>query len=124
MRRVLLVDDEVAILESTSLLLTGLGFEVRGLEDHRRVREVMHAFRPDVVLHDVRMTGLDWPSHVAALRSDPVLASVPIVLFSASLDLAPFAAGLGIPHLLEKPATPDALVGALERAVTGRARSA
>lgn len=61
-RRVLVVDDNEAFLESVSLIVEKLGHEVRTANDGRRAVEVASEFEPDVVLMDLgmpRMNGFD-----------------------------------------------------------------
>ena len=111
--RVLLADDEPAVLSSTALLLTDLGFEVVSVSDPSRIASVARAERPDVILQDLRMPGLVIEDLVRELRDDPELAKVPIVLFSASMDLDDVASQVGVDHLLEKPFRPQELVDVL-----------
>lgn len=55
-----------------------------GTEALHMIRE----FRPDAALLDVRMPGLDGPSVVQAVRKDPSLGGVRVVVMSASVDAA------------------------------------
>jgi CheY-like chemotaxis protein len=102
-KRILLVDDDRDIVKSTSLLLQAFGYEVTVCVDADRVMEMMHNQRPDVVLHDVRMPGLDLRAQVRAIRDDPDIARVPIILFTAVLSAKELAEEVGADDAIEKP---------------------
>ena len=103
MKRILLVDDDRDIVRSTAQLLQAFGYEVAVCVDADRVIETMHSQRPDVVLHDVRMPGLDLRAQVRAIRDDPDIARVPIVLFTAVLSAKELAKEVGADDAIEKP---------------------
>ncbi|HWG91910.1 MAG TPA: response regulator [Candidatus Thermoplasmatota archaeon] len=117
--KVLIVDDEPSVLESTRLLLTEFGYHVITRSDHRDTAATVASEKPDVVLHDVRMPGLDIRRLLDSLRLDPATASVPVILFSASLDLVDVQRQTHARGILEKPFQPSELLGALEAAKAG-----
>ena len=103
MKRILLVDDDRDILKSTAQLLQAFGYKVAVCVDADRVVEMMRSQRPDVVLHDVRMPGLDLRAQVRAIRDDPDIARVPIVLFTAVLSARELAQEVGADDAIQKP---------------------
>ena len=103
MKRILLVDDDRDILKSTAQLLQAFGYKVTVCVDADRVVEMMHSQRPDVVLHDVRMPGLDLRAQVRAIRDDSDIARVPIVLFTAVLSAKELAQEVGADDAIQKP---------------------
>lgn len=113
-RKVLIVDDEESILRSTGALLEDMGFATALVHDARDIVAAALRERPDVVLQDIRMPGLDLERLVRELRAQPPLADLPIVLFSASMEAAQIAERIGAHGFLEKPFRPAELVGALE----------
>lgn len=117
MTKVLLVDDEPSILRSTQILLTDLGFEVATTSDHREVVRLLKKERPDLLLQDVRMPGLDLDSLVKQIRADSEVGRTPIVLFSASIDLPEIHEQVGATGFLEKPFKPEQVVRAIEATV-------
>jgi CheY-like chemotaxis protein len=102
-RRILLVDDDRDIVKSTAQLLQAFGYEVAVCVDADRVIEMMHEQRPDLVLHDVRMPGLDLRAQVRAIHEDPDIARVPIILFTAVLSAKELAQEVGADDAIEKP---------------------
>jgi two-component system, OmpR family, alkaline phosphatase synthesis response regulator PhoP len=103
MKRILLVDDDRDIVKSTAQLLQAFGYEVTVCVDADRVIETMHSQRPDVVLHDVRMPGLDLRAQIRAIRDDPDIARVPIILFTAVLSAKELARDVDADDAIEKP---------------------
>jgi two-component system, OmpR family, alkaline phosphatase synthesis response regulator PhoP len=102
-KRILLVDDDRDVVRSTAQLLQAFGYKVTVCVDADRVVEMMHSQRPDVVLHDVRMPGLDLKAQVRAIRDDPKIARVPIVLFTAVLSARELAQEVGADDAIQKP---------------------
>jgi CheY-like chemotaxis protein len=102
-KRILLVDDDRDIVKSTAQLLQAFGYKVTVCVDADRVVGMMRSQRPDVVLHDVRMPGLDLRAQVRAIRDDPDIARVPIVLFTAVLSAKELAQEVGADDAIQKP---------------------
>ena len=109
MMRILVVDDEGDILESTSQLLHALGFDTAVCSHANRVLDTMRKEHPDLVLHDVRMPGLEIAAQLRAIRADPGLSHVPVILFTATLSAKEMAAAVGADDGIEKPFDPDRL---------------
>ena len=103
MKRILLVDDDREIVASTAELLQAFGYEVTACADADRVLEMMHSKRPDIVLHDVRMPGLDLQAQLCAIHDDPDVGHTPVVLFTAVLSAKELAEEVGADDAIEKP---------------------
>jgi CheY-like chemotaxis protein len=122
--KVLLVDDEADIRRIAALSLSGVGgMEVAqaggGSEGIRMARED----RPDVILLDMMMPGLDGPATFQALRSDPETSAIPVVFLTAkamSTEVGRLR-DLGARGVLIKPFDPMALPRLLRELLdTGR----
>lgn len=81
MADILLIDDERTIRESLSRLLREAGFTVRIASNGEAGVETFHERRPDLVLLDVMMPGMDGYAACAAMRSAD--RETPIVFLSA-----------------------------------------
>ncbi len=92
--RVMLADDNADMREYLSRLL-GEHWEVEAVGDGQAALDAALRIRPDVVVADVMMPGLDGFALTAALRRDPSLRTVPIVLLSARAGEEATAEGLG-----------------------------
>lgn len=117
MTKVLIVDDEVLVLGSTAQLLSSLGFETTMTTDPATVPEAIRRERPDVLLQDVRMPGLDVEQLVRAIQADPETSQTRIVLFSAGTDLQELQDRMRVAGVLEKPFKPAQAIAAIEDAL-------
>lgn len=118
MPKVLIVDDEAAVLRSTAMLLREMGYDCVECQEASRIVDFALAERPDVILQDVRMPGLDIDALTRQLRAK-LARAVPIVLFSASLDAQQTLERVQASGLVEKPFRPQALAQTLGHALSG-----
>jgi two-component system OmpR family response regulator len=86
LQSVLYVDDDPDICEvvRTTLHLIG-GLTVHTAGSGEQAIDVAHELRPDVILMDVMMPGLDGPSTFERMRSSPPLASIPVIFVAAKV---------------------------------------
>ncbi|HEX3406411.1 MAG TPA: ATP-binding protein, partial [Caulobacteraceae bacterium] len=104
-RTVLLADDNADMRDYVSRLLTASGFEVIAAVDGQAAREALAGRRPDLVLTDVMMPRLDGFGLLKAIRADPALADLPVIMLSARAgeDSAVEGLGAGADDYLSKP---------------------
>jgi CheY-like chemotaxis protein len=85
-RRILVVDDDELLREvvQTALEMVG-GWQVRTAQSGAQAQQEARTERPDAILLDVMMPGLDGPTTVAALRADPATRDIPIIFLTAKM---------------------------------------
>ena len=116
--RVLIVDDEMNIRRTVRALLESEGYTVEDADRAEVALADLDALRPEVVLLDLALPGMNGLEALARFRQE--VPSVPVVMMSgrASLADAVEATRLGAFHFIEKPLTPEAVLltvkGALE----------
>jgi uncharacterized protein (TIGR02266 family) len=81
--RVLVADDEPYVVLAISEVLEGLPASVLTAHDGEEALRVARGERPDLILLDVKMPGLDGFQVATALKKDPATAGIPLVFFSA-----------------------------------------
>ncbi|MFI8257883.1 SpoIIE family protein phosphatase [Streptomyces filamentosus] len=103
--KVLVADDNADMREYLTRLLSGAGYEVRGVPDGQAALAAVRAQVPDLVVSDVMMPRLDGLALVTALRADPRTATVPVLLLSARAGQEASVEGLraGSDDYLVKP---------------------
>jgi len=126
--KVLLVDDDEGFLKATSLFLEHAGYDVVVATDGPSGVAAAMEHRPDVVVLDVMMRRPDEGFAVArALRGEPGVADVPIVVLTAAGEryqmlFEPDEQWLPVNKVLEKPLAGDDLVREID-ALLGRSAS-
>lgn len=107
--RVLFVDDEPDLREVVELSLATVGgFDVQVAASGAQALKMAAEQRPDVILLDVMMPGMDGPSTLARLQAEPELASVPVIFLTAKLQGGEQErlVGLGARGVIAKPFDP------------------
>jgi CheY-like chemotaxis protein len=95
-KTILVVDDEPILRTIVREILHEEGYAVIEAEDGQVMLEVMARERPDLVLMDVMMPGIDGREAYQQLRSNPENRDVPVVMMSAGvrpIKLDPSIAG-------------------------------
>src|SRR6185369_3594816 len=118
--KVMVIDDERAILDTVEILLRGEGFEPFVLQSGKEALDQMHELAPDIVLTDIRMPGVTGLDVLEAVRQrDP---EVPVILMTAqaSLQSAVKAVNAGAFYYLQKPFSNADLVALCRRAAEVR----
>lgn len=113
---VLVVDDDPAVLRLIELTLASAGFSVLAFEHPRdALDDLEEGLRPDVVVSDISMPGLDGFEFYKRVRSFQELNSVPFLFLTALEDRSSVRRGmtLGADDYLTKPFERQELVDAV-----------
>jgi CheY-like chemotaxis protein len=86
-KRILLLDDEIDFGKVMKMTLEMTGeYEVRAAVRSPTFLDVARDYRPDLILLDCMMPGLDGGEVAAQLQADPVLKDTPFMFFTATAD--------------------------------------
>ncbi len=117
-RKVLVIDDNERIVELIrhALLLHG-GYEIVAAYNGAEGLEKFYRERPDCVVVDVKMPGLDGFQFVRAIRGDPSSANTALVILSALHGVNETTTGIfsGVDAYLAKPFAPNLLYATLDQ---------
>jgi CheY-like chemotaxis protein len=109
MRRVLIIDDEDDIREVAALSLEATaGWEILTASSGAEGISIAAAQKPDAILMDVMMPGVDGPTTFKSMQENPSINKIPVLLLTAKVqgvDQRRFA-GLGLAGILFKPFDP------------------
>ena len=112
MPRMLMVDDAALFRMLEWSFLRRSGWEIERARDDAEVMQKARAHAPDLVVLDTRPQAMDAPSCLDAMRADPRLRAVPVVVLAAP-ELTARCAEAGADRTLSHPVEPAALVSAL-----------
>ena len=115
--RILVVDDEADMADNVALILHGAGHEPIVETDARRALEVVERERPDLLITDLRMPGVDGLTLIERLR--PGYPDLPIVVLTAyaSVESAVTAMQRGANDYLAKPFVSEELLLRVDRSL-------
>ena len=84
--KVLLVDDDDAFRSVTAIALESEGYQVHEAASGRTALDWLARERPDVIVSDLVMPGMDGREFCRAVRADPRLSGVRLVVLSALIE--------------------------------------
>lgn len=116
--KILIVDDTNTVRTLVQLYLLASGWEFEEARDGAEGLAKARAMKPDVVISDVRMPVMDGFELCAAIRGDPALRHVPVLLLTMLDDDASRERGrvVGATAFLKKPVSPGQLKDAVQSA--------
>ena len=121
MRRVLVAEDEPDVADALRQALTErLDVELDIVANGALVMDSVAARRPDLLILDVELPGLNGLDVFDLLRSDPRLQGVPVLFLTGLPERAETAtAATGVHEILSKPFDVDDLIAHAERLMGG-----
>ena len=118
--KILIVDDETAILDTLQILFRGEGYDVTVEDSGGRAMEALERVRPDIVLSDIRMPGAGGLEVLARAHEVDREMAVILMTAQASLQSAVRAVNEGAYYYLQKPFANDELLAICRRAAEAR----
>ncbi len=117
MKQVLIAEDDPDVAELLRVALTdGLDIEADVVANGALVMDSVTARRPDLLILDVELPGLNGLDVFDLLRSDPYWQGVPVLFLTALPERAASAnAQMGVHEILAKPFDIDDLIARAER---------
>ena len=115
-KKVIIVDDDTAILDSLSVMLDFEGFEVSAFERGSEIFKVVQPTeRPAAILIDMWLSDEDGRDICRQLKSKEQTKDIPVIIMSASRGLQHTAMESGANAFIAKPFEIDEVVSTLQR---------
>jgi CheY-like chemotaxis protein len=116
MRRILVIEDEPEMRRNIVTLLRFHEYEPIEAEDGRKGVELARREKPDLILCDVQMPGMDGYRTLSAIRKFRSTAAIPFILMTGSTARSEFrrAMACGADDYLMKPFSAKELISAVE----------
>jgi DNA-binding response OmpR family regulator len=115
--RILVVDDEPMVRDTLGAVLMDEGYVVDVAVDGLDALDRVHAARPDAILLDLMMPGMNGRQFLQALRDEPAYQQVPVLIMTAVHGLEVNLASIGASDVVEKPFDVDELLNKVALAV-------
>ena len=116
MTSLLIADDDTEVRDVLAQVFTRRGYTVLTADDGASALETAARYRPDVILTDLDMPGMDGLALCAAIRADPALCLIPMALLSGSVRYDDERLrGSALCEVLRKPARNADLVATVQR---------
>jgi len=111
-RKILVVDDENDILELVRFNLNKAGYSVDCASTGESALEKIKHHKPDLILLDLMLPGIDGLEVCKILKSNPETAQIPIIMLTAKSEETDIVVGfeLGADDYITKPFSPRVLV--------------
>ncbi|MEG4218248.1 response regulator [Microcoleus sp. Pol14C6] len=113
-KQILIVDDQEHLRELVQLCLEDLaGWNTLVAASGQECLQILQTERPNAILLDLSMPGMDGFAVYDRLQSNPITRSIPVILLTArvmSSDMAEFAE-IGVAGVIRKPFEPTTLPG-------------
>jgi CheY-like chemotaxis protein len=112
MKKILVIDDNDDVRTIVTTVLRSFGFEVREAASGESGIQMVLEEKPDLIISDVRMPGMDGHHLLSAIRELQSTAAIPFILMTGSGSRDDFRRGMvsGADDYLQKPFTPDELI--------------
>lgn len=118
--KILIIDDEKLIRTMLTDLLRGKGFTVVTAEDGATGLAAAQKEKPNVIILDIMMPGMDGFEVCQALKKDVATAGIPVIILTGTDDphLTQKAFKVGAAFTLVKASKPDRLLSTLHLALS------
>ncbi len=109
---ILVVDDNTSNLTMATRILSEEGFRVSCVKSGEAALKFLQFNKPDLILLDIHMPGMDGFETMAAIQADETTAGIPVIFLTADDDSDTETRGLqaGAMDFLKKPFVPDVLL--------------
>ena len=116
-KTILLIEDNAQNRYLVQFLLEQRGYEILQAETGPQGLEIAAAARPDLILLDIQLPGMDGHTVAHALKSDPQLKAIPIVAVTsyAMVGDREKCLAAGAEGYIEKPINPESFGEEVER---------
>lgn len=122
-KKILAVDDDGDVLETTRMMLTNAGYEVISASNGRDAALLARKEKPGLIIMDIKMPGVDGVLATDLLKNDTSTSNIPIVYRSGLVKEKEitddeghvFGSKIGDVHFIPKDQDPDKLLAIIQR---------
>ena len=117
MHKILVVDDDADILTLIKVTLTISDYIVEGIADWQKIDNSINNFKPDLIILDVALGTADGRDICRKLKADKETEHIPIILFSANVEIEKNTEGCNAQAFIAKPYNLSGLLGTIKSVI-------
>lgn len=102
-KRVLIFDDDLDILQVSTMILRKKGFEVFSVNHSKDVLEKVHLYKPNIILMDNAMPGVGGVEATRLIKKTAGMNQIPVIFFTANNNIMQLAKKARADYFLQKP---------------------
>jgi DNA-binding response OmpR family regulator len=114
MKKLLIVDDSIELLDALKIFLEKKNYLVKGITNHKEIFDVIKVYEPDLVMLDIFLSGGDGREVCQKLRDNYDTKYLCVMMFSASPEALKEHKIYGADGCIEKPFTLNKMIEAIE----------
>ena len=114
-KKVLIAEDDDAILEVLKNILDGEGYQTFSSKTERGIYEIIHTDSPSLLLLDIWLSGQDGAKIAKSLKTNSETKQLPLIMMSANNETEKITQKVGADGFLLKPFTIDELLAVLRQ---------
>lgn len=118
-KKILVVDDDSAILDALSMMLEEEGYDVKTSTNGKELNLEQYNF-PDLVLLDIWMSGVNGKDICRELKHNNRTKNIPVIMISASNDTEQIATECGADGFVCKPFQVNSLLDIVHQHLDGK----
>jgi CheY-like chemotaxis protein len=116
-KKIIIVDEDRVVRERLRNILETAGYLVDQANTALRLLSTLHIDRPDLIVCDQAMSWLDGRALCGAIKRNPVLAPIPIILLGEPREATPLPADCGAAAYLDDDFEPRTLLAEVHRLI-------
>ncbi len=116
-KKILVVEDEQALLTLQSMLLSIEGYTVEGVMDGQTALDVVETMKPDLILLDIMLPEVDGFQVCRQLKSNEATRHIPIIILTAKKSKEDLIMGeqVGADMYITKPYKTSMVIEAIQK---------
>jgi DNA-binding response OmpR family regulator len=120
-KKILLVDDEEALVDMVKMRLEANDYDVITANDGQAALDLARKERPDLIILDIMLPKMDGYKVCALLKKDSRYASIPVLMFTAKAQQEDMKLGeeVGANGYITKPFEPQSLLAKISEVLKG-----
>jgi two-component system phosphate regulon response regulator PhoB len=113
--KILVIEDDEAILQVLETILNHHNFNVTGISKTDDIIESIGIYNPDIIITDYLLNGLNGGKICQIIKSNAETCHIPVILLTAFIDFAALHGNFGFDGFISKPFEIDDLLKVIRK---------